>query len=128
VASAGEDRIIPAEELRRIQDVALEWAAYNHCPHPRSVGVLLTTTDAAIKVLQGPEVRAYPDDETYLVVVEGDMVLQDALDGGAPRAPTGEWAALFIKPSQNRVGSLTLRPAEAAVDISSLGRVYTLVG
>jgi|SRR5271170_6106510 len=128
MAGAGEVRIIPAEELRRIQGVALEWAAYNGCPLPRSMRVVLTTRDAATRVLQGPEVRSRPDDEIYLVVVEGDLVLQEAVDRGAPRAPTGSWAALIIKPLQLRVGSLTLRPAEAAVDIGSLGRVYTLAG
>jgi hypothetical protein len=126
VGGVDEVGVIPAGELRRIQDVALEWAAYNGCPYPRSMRVVLTTRDAAIKVLQGPEVSSRPDDETYLVVVEGDIVLQEAVDRGARRAPTGSWAALFIKPSPLRVGSLTLRPAEAAVDVGSLGRVYTL--
>jgi hypothetical protein len=128
VAGTGEVRTIPAEELRRIRGVALEWVAYNGCPHPRSMRVVLTTRDAATRVLQGPAVRSRPDDEIYLVVVDGDIVLQEAVDRGAPRAPTGSWAALIIKPWQLRVGSLTLRPAEAAVDIGSLGRVYTLAG
>jgi len=66
------------------------------------------------------------DDEIYLVVVEGDLVLQEAVDRGASRAPTGSWAALIVRRPAVRVGGLTLRPAEAAVDIGTLGRIYTL--
>jgi hypothetical protein len=124
--STGESGLIPDEELRRIYDVAVEWAAYNGCPHPRSIRVVSTTRDAATKVLHGPQVISRPDDEIYLVVVEGDLVLQEAVDRGASRAPTGSWAALIVRRPAVRVGGLTLRPAEAAVDIGTLGRIYTL--
>ena len=128
MAGAGEFPVIPDEELRRIQGVALEWATYNGCPHPQSIRVVSTTFDAAIRVLHGPEVKSRDNDATYLVAIEGDIVLHQAVDRGAPRAPTGTWAALMIKPPQLSAGSLTLRTAEAAVDIGHLGRVYTLVG
>jgi hypothetical protein len=89
--------------------------------------VVSTTRDAAAKVLHGPQVRARPDDQIYLVVVDGDIVLWEAVDQGAPRAPTGSWAALYISALPPLcVDSLTLRPAEAAVDIGTLGRVYAL--
>jgi len=126
VAGTDEVRVILAEELRRIRGVALEWATHNGCPHPRSIRVVSTTRDAAIKVLSGPHVSSLRYDEIYLVVVEGDIVLQEAVDRGASRAPTGSWAALIVNPSPLRVSSLTLCPVEAAVEIGSLGRVYAL--
>ena len=126
MASTDEVRVIPAAELRRILGVALEWAIYNGCPHPRSIRVVSTTWDAAIKALSGPHVSSLRHDDIYLVVVEGDIVLQKAVDRGASRAATGSWAALIVNPSPLRVSSLTLRPVEAAVEIGSLGRVYAL--
>lgn len=128
MASTDEVRVIPAEELRRIHGVALEWATDNGCPHPRSMRVVSTTWDAAVKVLSGPHASSLRYDDIYLVVVEGDIVLREAADRGASRCPAGSWAALIVNPSPLRVGSLTLRPVEAAVEISSLGRVYALAG
>jgi hypothetical protein len=119
---------IPQDELERIRTVAYEWSADNGCPHPASMRVVATTMDAAVKILSGPRVMAFPDDATYVVVVEGDFVLQEAPDSGAWQAPAGQWACLMIKPHLSRVSSLMLRPAEAAPDIRALGRVYTLTG
>jgi len=115
-------------ELERIRVIACEWSADIGCPHPASMRVVVTTMDAAVKVLSGPRVQAFPDDATYLVVVEGDFVLHEALDHGTRQAPAGQWACLMIKPHLSRVSSLTLRPAEAAPDAGALGRVYALTG
>jgi hypothetical protein len=90
--------------------------------------VVATTMNAAVKIISVPGVTAFPDDATYLVLVEGDFVLQEALDRGARQVPAGQWACLMIKPHLSRVSSLVLRPAEAAPDVGALGRVYTLTG
>jgi hypothetical protein len=89
--------------------------------------VVATTMDAAVKLLSGPGVMAFPDDVTYVVVVEGDFVLQEALDSGARQAPAGQWACLMIKPHLSRVSSFMLRPADVP-DVAALGRVYALGG
>jgi len=127
VASTEAGSSIPQDELERIRTIASEWSADNGCPHPASMRVVATTMDAAVKLLSGPGVMAFPDDATYVLVVEGDFVLQEALDSGARQAPAGKWACLMIKPHLSRVSSLMLRPADAP-DVAALGRVYALIG
>ena len=119
---------IAQDELERIRTIASEWSADNGCPHPASMRVVATTMNAAVKIVSGPGVTAFSEDATYLVVVEGDFVLQEALDRGARQAPAGRWACLMIKRHLSRVSSLVLRRAEAAPDVGALGRVYTTTG
>jgi len=63
-----------------------------------------------------------PDDEIYLVLLEGQFVLHEALDLGAPRAPTGSWVALIIgRAAPLQVGEYTLRPERGNLNLGTLG-------
>ena len=64
-----------------------KWSADNGCPHPASMRIVATTMNAAVKIVSGLRVTAFPDDATYLVVAEGGFVLQEAPDRGARPAP-----------------------------------------
>lgn len=90
---------IAQDELERIRTMACEWSAGNGGPHPASMRVVATTMTAVVRIVSGPGVMAFPHDATYLVVVAGDFVLQEALDRGAGQAPAGQWACLMIKPT-----------------------------
>ena len=85
-----------------------KWSADNGCPHPASMRIVATTMNAAVKIVSGLRVTAFPDDATYLVVAEGGFVLQEAPDRGARPALAGQWACLMIKPHLSRVSSLVL--------------------
>lgn len=124
-APSGE---IPADQLEQIRRMAAEWAARNDGPHPRSASVVATTYDRVVPALHGSGAKGWPARAVYLLVLEGNFVLRQALESGASSAPSGAWAAVIVHQSPPlRAGSVVIRPGPPdGFRLGDLGVVHAL--
>jgi hypothetical protein len=118
---------IPEDSLDEIRQIVRVWTARNSTSKVRSARVVATTYSMAVPALHGSNtVRGAPARAVYLIVLEGDFVLQEARDSGASRAPTGSWIALVVHQSPPlRVRGVVLRPGPPeSFSLRDLGLVH----
>ena len=106
-----------AQELAYLREVALRVAADTGDPHPTSGRVWASTRVRANVLVSGDRVDT--DQPTYVLVVEGDFVANNApRPAGAP-APTGSVVTLVLDPSIGGVLDFGVR--NSVPDLTALG-------
>jgi len=105
------------EELAYLREVALRVAAETGDPHPTGGRVWASTRARANMLLSGDRVDT--DQPTYMLVVEGDFVADNAPGPAGAPAPTGSVLTLVLDPSIG--GVLDFGVLNSVPDLTALG-------